>query len=192
MSLTSGSGGYYARQQQRGVIAISRRSALVTATSRLKPMTLALVAAGLAMLLGLVLWVVPGVWSPVLVLEVRGHDGRVLVARRVAQGSTVDYQYLHSVEQTTVLERFEVVSAGLRLSMTSFGSAGAGLPASHPDLEIRDGRFVIEGLDIVLRELPLLGSDATRSVLVFDGERFEVRGRATVYIRRRPAWTIWF
>jgi len=145
------------------------------------------VAAGMAVVIVSALWF----WPRVLVLEVGGPDGRVLFARQVELGALVDYQYLHSVERTLVVERFEVVSTGLRLSMTSFGSAGAGLPASHPGLVTRDGRFVIEGLDTVLAELPLLGSEATCSALVVGSDRYEVRGRATVYVRRRPAWTLW-
>lgn len=173
MSLKPGSGGFAVLQREAGQ---TRRTRL-----RLRVLLPFVLAAA-----GLVLWL----WPTVLVLEVRSQHGQVLLAREVRAGATVDYTYVHSVEQTTVLERFQVVATGLKLVMTSFGAAGAGLPASHPALVMRDGRFVIEGLDVMVKELPLLGSDATCSVLEFGGGRYEVRGRVTVSVRRRPAWAV--
>lgn len=117
-----------------------------------------------------------------------GGDGSLLFARLVRAGDTVDLSYLHSVERTVVVERFEIVPGGLRLVMTSFGSTGAGLPASHPDLVIQDGRFVITGFDMVLREVPLLTSEATRNLLELKHETYPLRGRVTVLVRQRPAW----
>ncbi|MEW6308792.1 MAG: DUF1850 domain-containing protein [Bacillota bacterium] len=132
----------------------------------------------------IVLWL----WPRGLVLEVRAADGAVQYARQVSVDDVVELSHVHSVEQTLVVERFTVVPKGLRLVMTSFGSAGAGLPASHAGLVTRDGRFVIEELDTVLCALPLLGSDATRSQLELHGASYALRGRVTVSVRAYPTW----
>jgi hypothetical protein len=128
-------------------------------------------------------------WPRVVLIEVRDAAGVVVFARQACYGDPVEYSYLHSVERSTVIERFEVVPNGLKLVMTSFGSAGAGLPASHPDLVTREGRFVIEGLNTTMHELPLLGGEATESRLEFRGETYALRGRLTVSVRRYPVWT---
>lgn|GEM_PF-1651147 len=148
---------------------------------------LALLAGG-GLLLSLLLVLALGPWPRDTVLEVRDQSSRLLYAHRVTVGDEVVYSYLHSVERSIVVEVFQVAPTGLRLVMTSFGSAGAGLPACHQDLVTRDGRFVIEGLDSLLPELPLLGSEATRSLLQVGDDSYPLRGRITIAVRKYPVW----
>jgi hypothetical protein len=109
---------------------------------------------------------------PVSVLEVRGESTGRLWLRPVA-GEAVVVSYVHSVERDPVSEWLTFDGRGLVVTATEFSSGGAGLPASEPGLQIRDGRLAVT-LNRPLGVLTLATRPETRHRLEFRGRVFEL------------------
>lgn len=130
---------------------------------------------------------------PISVLEVKKEKrGVILFHKRVAEGDTFLFGYIHSVEKTPVEGTFLVEEGGvLRIVETRFASYGAGLPNVFGKSRRKDGWFVVEGGER-LDKLTFFFSQDNRPVLTFKGEKviFESErggeGRLEISIRPYP------
>lgn len=99
-----------------------------------------------------------GVPGPRLVLAC---DGSVYVYRIPHEGLIVEYQWLHSVEGTTVIEYYNATRSGLTLVKAMARSLGAGHPYSAETLRggfhVEDGYLVYTGAYNVGYELEIQG-----------------------------------
>ncbi len=92
---------------------------------------------------------------PIKVLKASNFkNGHYLKSWKIKDGEIFGIQYIHSVEQSPVLENFLVKGKDIRLQDTYFHSYGAGLPATTPyKTEITEDGIRVYDIDLKIDNL---------------------------------------
>ncbi|MGC8780856.1 MAG: hypothetical protein ACP5UQ_08335, partial [Anaerolineae bacterium] len=152
-------------------------------------------AAGLLLLAGLLLWLVPlpgRTWLAITDLA----TGRSLFAAALPDGAAVQLTWTNSLFGLKVEEGY-VVRAGrlIQTAVTFADPTGAAPPVVGPadldDLYHTGGPFTVRGLERPLAEVIFLVSDRGRPQLSLAGQTFDLKGMVgfggRVRLRARPA-----
>ncbi len=77
------------------------------------------------------------------------HSGKTLWVREIKSGDWFYHEYVHSVELTSVIEKYKMIGPGDIRAMESWTrSFGAGLPYEfNENVEIRNGVYIIKDLN---------------------------------------------
>lgn len=112
-------------------------------------------------------------WPSSLFLIVEDAAGRTLFKNRVATGHFFTIRFIHSVAQSPVEEKFEIIGPGeFRLRETVYCDSGVGTPERRTPgqtMEIRDGKIHLGGYDIAFSDLRLRVGHITDHTIIMDG-----------------------
>ena len=106
-------------------------------------------------------------------LVVADMEDEPLLTVPVENGSNVTLSYVHSVENTSVLDVYAVEDESLTMVKMEFDSFGAGLP-STADVERTDRGSLVTYLNETFEELYVNPGSIAGHTLVVDGERYDL------------------
>lgn len=100
-------------------------------------------------------------------------------AYRVDTDEVFSLEFVHSVNQTTVIDEFRVTEEGFDAYRTIYSSLGAGVQTELREGETlsydEDGNMVIAGFDLHYKELNLMVGTVSDHVLTLKGQRISLR-----------------
>ena len=113
------------------------------------------------------------------ILEIRDSEsGRRYGSWHLEEGSEFAIEFIHSVNQSPVMETYTIEEKMIRLKKMSFYSFGAGMPSHQEEgmLISRDGdAMVISGYNSSFRELNLIVGTVSDHLLYINDEIISLR-----------------
>ena len=103
-------------------------------------------------------------------------DNEIIKIKPVfTEAARLEFNYIHSVARTPVVEYFRIEENSFILYKTIFESYGAGLPLDGGDFKRENGKFVQEGQNIKIEELVIRVSRTEGQELIVAGEVYELQ-----------------
>lgn len=110
-------------------------------------------------------------------IQIRDYKKNDLIwQQQTSSGDQFKLKYLHSVANTPVIEFFEIKDGKILLTATEYQSYGAGLPteAVSGEYMLKDNKFIIKNIDLMLPEILLRVSDYARHEFDFNGRNYKL------------------
>lgn len=116
--------------------------------------------------------------SPALVLK-DADTGQVFARWQVKEGSEFSLEFIHSVNQSPILDVFAVEGDQFRAVKTLYSSLGAGVESELSPGESlsydKEGRMVITGFSQRFKQLNLIVGTVSDHTLTIQGEKLSLR-----------------
>ncbi|HSL87115.1 MAG TPA: DUF1850 domain-containing protein [Bacteroidales bacterium] len=105
--------------------------------------------------------------------------GKVYGTWKVEEKDIFSLEFVHSVNQTPVVDEFMVTEDGFKAHKTIFSSLGAGVQTELKEGEMlsydNEGNMVISGFSQTFKELNLIVGTVSDHILTINGEKISLR-----------------
>lgn len=115
---------------------------------------------------------------PVSQVEIRNYEtGKVIISTPIEEGDILELSWIHSIEKTPWLERYQVEDDQWILKEVRVKSFGAGVDVEAPVVEVKDGWTVMREMNRSFSKLRFLYSRNVNYTMYINGLSVDLPGQ---------------